>query len=298
MGTENGSILASPAHATMAAFYKTRIFVVLTVLISISDSRSYNVTWVSSYNYSPQRLDKTKGTVVDKPTILVLHYTVSDLNRTFATFQTNGTVSSHYTVAENGDIYQHVDERYRAWHAGVGSWGSVRDVNTYSIGIEIVNAGFRAYPFQPPGTIVPGSPVEWYPFKPKQIEAVIELSSDIVKRYGIKPQNVIAHSDLAPGRKEDPGPLFPWEKLAQSGVGAWVETNGTRSRGNESDVLAVQKKLRKYGYSAISPSGTYDNDTRKGIAAFQMHFRQTNIGGKIDDETVGILDALLRKYRD
>jgi len=276
------------------------VFPVLLAAFSASCLATVNVTWVPSYNYDVQRLDKSKGIVVDKPTILVLHYTVSNLNDTFKIFQTNGTVSSHYTVAEDGTIYQHVDEKYRAWHAGVGNWGDVHDVNTYSVGVEIVNAGYRTDPSQPAGIKVDGSPLEWYPFdKPAQVQSVINLSADIVSRYGMKARNVIAHSDLSPGRKEDPGPLFPWSTLAKNGVGAWVENHQlekSKSKSNEVDVLEVQKKLRQYGYTSVPLSGKYDDDTKNGLVAFQMHFRQKNIGGAMDHETVSILDALLKKY--
>jgi len=233
---------------------------------------------------------------VDKPTILVLHYTNCDLNETFQIFETNGTVASHYTVAEDGTIYQHVDEKYRAWHAGVGKWGDVHDVNTYSVGIEIVNLGFKDDPSKPDGIKVDGDPREWYPFdKPAQIQSVIDLSAEILNRYGIKARNVIAHADLSPGRKEDPGPLFPWATLAKNGIGAWVEKSQMK-RSNVDDILEVQKKLRQYGYTTVPLSGRYTNETRDALVSFQMHFRQTNIGGQIDDETVSILDALLNKY--
>jgi N-acetylmuramoyl-L-alanine amidase len=277
-------------------FFSIAYFVFFLVLPFMALA-SVDVVWVPSYNYN-DRLDKTKGTIVTMPTILVLHYTVSDLNGTFEIFQTNGTVSSHYTVAEDGIIYQHVDEKYRAWHAGVGKWGEIKDVNTYSIGIEIVNPGYRTGPLQPPGIKVNGSNLEWYKFKEQQIQSVIDLSADILNRYGIEAENVIAHADLAPGRKEDPGPLFPWPTLAANGVGAWVDQHSLKKPCNEStQVLQVQKKLQMYGYTSVPTSGVLDDDTKNGIIAFQMHFRQSNIAGDIDKETVSILDALLKKYK-
>jgi len=189
-----------------------------------------------------------------------------------------------------------VEEKFRAWHAGVGNWRETKDVNTYSIGIEIENAGFKESPDQPPGKIVPGSPLEWYPFQPEQIESVIALSSAVVQRYNIEPRNVIGHCDLAPGRKEDPGPLFPWPQLAENGIGAWVSKNFSHSVENINDVSEVQMKLRKYGFTTVQASGKMDNNTKNGLVSFQMHFRQTNISGSIDNETISILDALIKKY--
>lgn len=176
--------------------------------------------WIPSPNFGP-RVIKSTGQKVDKPTILVMHYTVSDLEKAIKIFQANiSQVSTHYLVAKNGTIYQLVKEEDRAWHAGEGPWGNVTDVNTYSIGIEHENAGYKEKPDQPAGVHVNGSNFEWYPFADAQIKASIELSKDIVKRYNMSPLNVIGHHDLAPNRKLDPGPLFPWKKYFDNGVGA------------------------------------------------------------------------------
>jgi len=162
--------------------------------------------------------------------------------------------------------------------------------------------GYRVSPNQPEGILVNGSSLEWYPFDhPEQVEAVVKLSADIVKRYNIEPRNVIAHADLAPGRKEDPGPLFFWSRLAKENIGAWVgdgKPNSTQQVGENFNISSVQEKLRRYGYTSVPMSGKFDNGTRDGLVAFQMHFRSWNISGDIDGETVSILDELLKKYVD
>jgi len=278
------------------------LFIILNFLyLSFAYTYSMDMIWYPSYNFNA-RFDKKLNKPVEKPTILVLHYTASTLESTLEYFKTNGTVSSHYTVAKNGTIYHHVKEQDRAWHAGVGNWREVSDLNSYSIGIEIENLGYRVSPNQPEGILVNGSSLEWYPFDhPEQVEAVVKLSADIVKRHSIEPRNVIAHADLAPGRKEDPGPLFFWSRLAKENIGAWVgdgKPNSTQQVGENFNVSSVQEKLRRYGYTSVPLSEKYDNKTRDGLVAFQMHFRPWNISGDIDGEIVSILDELLKKYVD
>lgn len=253
-----------------------------------------NIIWTPSPNFGP-RIIKSTGQVVDKPTILVMHYTVADLDGTIKIFQTKDSVSAHYTVAKNGTIYQHVKEEDRAWHAGAGSWGEVRDVNTYSIGIEHENAGYKDKPGQPDGVVVDGSDLQWYPFSDPQIEASIELAKDIVQRYNISPLNVIGHHDVAPTRKWDPGPLFPWKKYFENDIGAWVDDKSSGCY-ISTDIGKFQKKLIKLGYTSTPSTGQLDNTTRSCVRAFQMHFRQNNISGDIDEESAIVLDNLLDKY--
>lgn len=132
---------------------------------------------------------------------------------------------------------------------------------------------------------------------------LIALSQDIVQRYGIRPENVLGHSDVSPQRKVDPGPLFPWERLARAGIGAWPDSRVVSERLKirreqpTVSVVELQDSLRRYGYE-VSDSGRLDEQTRSAVRAFQMHFRPANYSGEPDAETIAILDALLIKYHD
>ena len=179
-----------------------------------------------------------------------------------------------------------VDEDKRARHAGKSSWEGAGDVNSRSVGIEICN---------------PGHGDDYRDFPDAQIEAVIALSSDIISRHDIKPRHVLAHSDVAPGRKIDPGEKFPWARLAGAGVGLWTApaemTDGpvlhTGASGDE--VTSLQKNLSAYGYG-VDVTGTYDSTTAIVVRAFQLHFRPSLCDGRADVSTVATLDALLAAH--
>ena len=218
------------------------------------------------------------------PDILLMHYTGMQSCEAAVQRLTDpaARVSSHYTIDEDGTVYVHVDESLRAWHAGVSHWRGETDINSRSIGIEIVNPGhefgYRAFPHV-------------------QIDAVIELSKGILSRHRIPPRNVIAHSDIAPGRKEDPGELFPWSRMAGVGIGIWVEAQAVMgeslSPGDRGDaVRALQTDLAAYGYG-IDPSGDYEARTRDVVIAFQRHFRPAKFDGVADAETQEVLRRLL-----
>ncbi len=220
-----------------------------------------------------------------RPDCLILHYTgmptaegAIDLLRDPAS-----EVSSHYVVKEGGAIIQLVPESRRAWHAGVGVWKGVRDLNSASIGIEIVNAGHDG-----------GLP----PFPPAQIAALIGLCKDILSRFSIRPERVLAHSDIAPQRKRDPGERFPWDALARAGVGLWVEPAPIEGQalfgiGQEGPhVRALQAMLALYGYG-IEMTGVFDRPTEIVLTAFQRHFRQARVDGAADPSTLKTLRALI-----
>ncbi|RIX98807.1 N-acetylmuramoyl-L-alanine amidase [Aureimonas flava] len=220
-----------------------------------------------------------------RPEILLLHYTgmesgAAALRRLSGA---EGEVSSHYLVEEDGCVFQLVAEERRAWHAGVSWWRGRDDVNSRSIGVEIVN---------------PGHEHGYRPFPARQIEAVIELCRDCVARWSIAAQNVLAHSDVAPTRKQDPGELFPWDQLFRAGIGHWVApavvpsgrflTLGDRGQ----PVEAYQGLLAAYGYrQAID--GTFDEATRFNTFAFQRHFRPGRVDGVADMGTIATLHRLL-----
>jgi N-acetylmuramoyl-L-alanine amidase len=192
-------------------------------------------------------------------------------------------VSCHYAVTEAGDIWRLVEEDRRAWHAGVGSWAGEADVNSRSIGVEICNPGADC-----------GAP----PYPDAQIAAVIALARDIVTRNGIPAHRVLAHSDVAPARKRDPGEWFPWDRLAAAGVGHWVRParlGGGRflTRGDAGEpVEALQSMLALYGYG-VSASGVFDEATEQVVTAFQRHFRPERVDGVADQSTITTLYRLL-----
>jgi N-acetylmuramoyl-L-alanine amidase len=220
------------------------------------------------------------------PDILLLHYT--GMRTADAAVKRlcdpASEVSAHYLVHEDGGIVQMVPEQQRAWHAGQSGWARIKDINSHSIGIEIVNPGhdhgYRAFPA-------------------RQMDAVIALSADIVARCVILPERVLAHSDVAPLRKVDPGERFAWDALHEAGVGHWVRPARLTPKGSGlsygdtgRDVVALQKQLRAYGY-VFEASGTYDLVTTKVVAAFQRHFRPKRVDGVADMSTRATLEELL-----
>jgi N-acetylmuramoyl-L-alanine amidase len=220
-----------------------------------------------------------------RPDMIVLHYTGMQFSHDAIDRlrDPKARVSSHYVVLENGSIIQMVPEAKRAWHAGVSSWAGDTDINSRSIGIEICNPGHEfGYP----------------DFPNRQIAAVIMLCRAIFTRNIIRPENVVAHSDVAPSRKQDPGEKFPWKRLAQSGVGLWVEpvpiTDSPKLvPGDSGDKVAdLQKALIDYGYG-VEPNGQYDSSTHDAVVAFQRHFRPTKVDGVTDASTRETLRKLL-----
>jgi N-acetylmuramoyl-L-alanine amidase len=220
-----------------------------------------------------------------RPEILLLHYTgmesakaAEDRLRDRA-----AEVSSHYLVHEDGRVVQMVREADRAWHAGRGTWRGCDDINSWSIGIEVVNGGHEH-----------GLP----PFPRRQIDALIGLCRGVSARHGIRPEMVLAHSDVAPGRKVDPGERFPWGRLHRAGVGHLVRASprtdtaalGPGDAG--SGVSLLQSQLSAYGYG-LSVTGVYDDETRKVVDAFQRHFRPARIDGVADAGTRRTLARLL-----
>ena len=189
-------------------------------------------------------------------------------------------------VHQDGGIVHMVDEDKRAWHAGKSSWEGAGDVNSRSVGIEVCN---------------PGHGDDYHDFPDAQIEAVIALSNDIVARHAIQPRHVLAHSDVAPGRKIDPGEKFPWARLAERGIGLWV-TPAAIADGPVLDqgasgaqVAELQQNLAAYGYG-IDITGDYDAATATVVQAFQLHFRPQLCDGRADVSTIATLEALLAAH--
>jgi N-acetylmuramoyl-L-alanine amidase len=237
---------------------------------------------VSTVTPSPNYGDR-KGLL--SPNMIVLHYTgMADAASAIVRLCTEGTeVSAHYVVLEDGNIVQCVQESARAWHAGASSWGGNTDINSCSIGVEIVNRGHD---------------LGYTDFPLRQVAAVIALCKGIMIRRDIPKHRVLAHSDVAPGRKKDPGEKFPWRLLADSGVGLWVEpapiVHGEQQLLGASgdDVLALQRALAAFGYG-VPLNGQYDTATMDVVAAFQRHFRPERVDGVADQSTLTTLNDVL-----
>lgn len=217
---------------------------------------------------SPNFNERAKDAPID---ILLMHYTGMESGAAAVQrlCDPEARVSAHYTVDEDGTIYQHLPEEMRAFHAGVSYWAGATDINSRSIGIEIVN---------------PGHEFGYRSFPKEQIAAVIALSLDIFTRYSIPPERVIGHSDVAPARKQDPGELFPWRDLAKAGVGLWPDTRTRTLHGT------FEAGLRRYGYG-IRPDA--DVSLELATIAFQRHFRPARLDGVADAECEHILAGLL-----
>ncbi len=233
---------------------------------------------------SPNHGERAPGAPID---MLILHYTgmQSGDEALHRLCDPRAEVSAHYLVHEDGEILQCVPEARRAWHAGKSFWKGETDVNSRSIGIEIVN---------------PGHEFGYRAFPARQIDAVAALAKDICRRHDILPWMVLAHSDISPERKEDPGELFPWKRLAEAGVGLYVEPHQIvagllMQEGDQGQpVEALQSMLGLYGYD-IDINGTFDAKTRHAVTAFQRHFRPDKLDGVADHSTIETLTSLLRK---
>ena len=218
---------------------------------------------------------------------VVVHYTNASLERSLQLL-THGEVSSHYLIGDDkgATIYKLMDENYRAWHAGESEWQGRTWLNSSSIGIEIVTPGFID---TPTGRL-------WYPYSEDQVKSLIVLLKDISKRYNINPHAIIGHSDIAPLRKLDPGPLFPWKRLAAEGLGVWPNEQAVARQQAQfaiqlPSISWFQGQLARLGY-ATPQTGELDVATRHVLAAFQMHFRPSRFDGTPDAESAAILQVL------
>src|SRR6478752_3027915 len=196
--------------------------------------------------------------------MLVLHYTgmKSAKEALDRLCDPAAKVSAHYTIDEDGTVYSHVPEARRAWHAGVGHWAGASDINARSIGIELVN---------------PGHEFGYREFPDTQIAALTTLCHSILMRHPIPSARVLGHSDVAPARKDDPGELFPWQRLAKAGIGLWPQPLASELGPGD---------LARYGYDPNAPQD-------KVITGFQRHFRPKKLDGQWDDECASLLAWLL-----
>jgi N-acetylmuramoyl-L-alanine amidase len=239
---------------------------------------SLDAAWCPAVNFEPRK-DRAR------PHILLLHYTgMETLERAqYWLCTAESRVSCHYLIDDFGNIVQMVREDMRAWHAGYACWDGETDVNSASIGIEIHNPG--------PGWGYPD-------FTEAQMRAVEALSRDIVTRYDIRPWHVLAHSDVAPMRKRDPGEKFDWARMARAGLGLWVapapvEGDAGLGCGDSGDAVAhLQRLLAEYGYG-LGVTGVFDEETAMTVTAFQRHFRPVLVDGRADRSTLDTLTRLM-----
>ena len=215
---------------------------------------------------SPNQDDRG-GAAVD---MLVLHYTGMQSAEAALTrlCDSKARVSAHYAIDEDGAVYALVPEERRAWHAGISYWAGAHDINARSIGIEVVN---------------PGHEFGYRAFPEAQIASLIALSRGIVARHAVPAWRVLGHSDVAPARKDDPGELFPWARLAGEGIGLWP------APGSDPGESAVSALLTHYGYDPDAP-------LEKNLTAFQRHFRPSRVDGMADNQTRRVLSGLTALY--
>ena len=245
---------------------------------------------ISEFNYSPnfnpikRRLNQIQ--------FIIFHYTGmrSESAAIKKLTNLNSEVSSHYLVKNNGQIVVFVPDRYIAWHAGVSFWKNYSSLNKNSIGIEISN---------------PGHDFGYKKFSKPQIISIIKLSKFLIKKYNIKPKNILGHSDLAPDRKKDPGEKFPWKNLSQYKIGPWYNLNQKKLitkrflKTNDFEKKLFLKNIFKIGYSFKASNNIGLNETqyvKTAIKAFQRRFRQDQIDGKIDKECLIISKNLIKKF--
>ena len=250
---------------------------------------NYGPHWVGTTNFS-----------LRKPNFVILHHTAQNsVDHTLKTFTLPRTsVSSHYVIGRDGEIYQMLSDYYRAWHAGSGSWGNNTDLNSSSIGIELDNNGYE-------------------PFSDAQIESLIELLEILKERHGIPAKNFIGHSDIAPTRKVDPNATFPWKRLAEEGFGLWYDEIDVEPKVVGDSIIPsrelrnirlAENELTEGGSATDSLSLTinpklalrligYDvTDLDAAIRAFKLHFIQKDISSELTDEDLKILYNLYQKY--
>ena len=216
---------------------------------------------------SPNHDARPAGDVID---MLILHYTgmasaEAALERLTSP---DAKVSAHYLIEEDGTLWRLVAEERRAWHAGLSFWAGRRDINAQSIGIELVN---------------PGHDWGYRRFPEAQMAALEALARDLMTRHPIRPEFVLAHSDVAPQRKEDPGELFDWARLARAGIGLWPDFT-VSPRAVPANAAAAQRLLAAIGYE-VPENGFLDAAARAVVIAFQRHFRPARCDGALDLET-------------
>jgi N-acetylmuramoyl-L-alanine amidase len=224
---------------------------------------------------------------------LVLHYTEESWDDSLRLLtkaeKPAGMVSAHYLVRDEPvKVYQLVDENRRAWQAGASYWAGTQNLNSASIGIEIVNPGDK--------DLKTGQRNGHYaPYPAAQVDAVVELVKDVVARHQIRPERIIGHEDIAPDRRRDPGPAFPWRRLYEAGIIPWPDADKVAAKLPQytqapPSIGWAQERLARYGY-LVPVTGELDAHTRNVISAFQMKYRNSRYDGQLDAETAALIDV-------
>lgn len=246
---------------------------------------------------------------------IILHYTALNDELSIKALTSHG-VSSHYliTTKEEEPIYRLVEESNRAWHAGVTMFDNRGSINDSSIGIEIVNLGFKRKIASTPAQIRRMTKKqlenryfisydEYIDFEESQIKKVAHLLKNLITKYNIKPYNILGHSDVAPHRKIDPGPKFPWKRLYDEyNLGFWYDEEDYTNFLNDkkyrkAKIKDIKEEFIKYGYTSMPTNNKWDFESRKVLYAFQCHFRTNKIDGYIDNDTYAVIRALNEKVK-
>ena len=291
------------------------IFLLLITLISCNENK---------VNHTPIRQKKVApriSTLYKSPSYnlrvkyIILHYTALNDDLSLKVLTGPG-VSSHYliTTREDDPILKLIDDDFRAWHAGVTDFDNRHSNNDSSIGIEIVNLGFierktytRRQLRRMSKTQIENlffTPYEDYiEFEDSQIEKVAYLLKRLIKKYNIKPYDILGHSDVAPFRKKDPGPKFPWKRLYDEyNIGMWYDYDDYTNFLNDNkfkraSIKDIKEEFIKYGYTSMPTNNIWDYESRKVLYAFQSHFRQDKVNGNIDNDSYAVIRALNEKVR-
>ncbi|MCQ8211389.1 N-acetylmuramoyl-L-alanine amidase [Cetobacterium somerae] len=274
---------------------KKIVFLLLTLVLSSCTSLKYSV---NSSKYKSNSYN-------ERVRFVILHYTALNDARSI-TALTKNNVSSHYLVTQEryDPVYSLVPDTKRAWHAGTSSFDGYKNLNDNSVGIEISNLGYSSASKQKMTNLKEGviDTTMFYPYNDAQIFKIGMLLKELTVKYKINPKYILGHSDIAPTRKFDPGPKFPWKHLHDRyGVGAWFEAKDfnlyySQNTFESYSVKDLKDELRKYGYD-INTTDTWDLSSKKVVSAFQMHFRPRKVDGVFDLETFAIIKALNKKYK-
>nr|WP_314388308.1 N-acetylmuramoyl-L-alanine amidase [uncultured Fusobacterium sp.] len=276
-------------------------------VVSSSSSRGSSVSRNQSTvrNMGKFQVDSSSYVAIGKNEriqFIVVHYTAIDNAASIKELTTN-KVSSHFLVLDEDDnkIYNLVPLEQRAWHAGASAFRGRTNINDTSVGIEIVSDGIAKEFISDPN---PYHPYDHYvDYKPIQIEKVAQIIKYVAEKYNVPARNIVAHSDIAPSRKKDPGAKFPWKELYDKyNIGAWYDEADKQTFMDEekfkaTSIREIKDELRKYGYE-INRFDEWDKESKDVVYAFQLHFNPKNATGEMDLETFAILKALNKKYPD
>ncbi|OCB75463.1 N-acetylmuramoyl-L-alanine amidase [Flavobacterium crassostreae] len=251
--------IVSKSTISIDSLYSRQLYTFKNSIYNTENSSLKNNTtmkWVGTVNFN-----------LRKPNFIIIHHTAQDsIQQTIKTFTLQRTqVSAHYVIDDNGDVVQMLNDYLRAWHAGSGSWGKNTDINSSSIGIELDNNGTE-------------------PFSEAQITSLMALLRKLTKDYNIPATNILGHSDIAPGRKQDPSVLFPWKTLADNGFGLWYDEESLMAAPLNFD---PQLGLRVIGYNTKNLSAA--------VSAFKLHYMQKELSPALDQNTINVIYAVYQK---